>query len=138
MYVTGKFYCWSRGSSSIRCWSRTLARLCRFVVERLAQGDPNGKAKVYICWWRFQTQSRFRCNMVFPLFGLYIPFFSWCFSFVLLWHNGYSLCLSCCLMQMTHVALAFEVPGGWLQERDATIMNVIQVELMALIFLLTS
>lgn len=29
---------------------------------------------------------------------------------------------------MTHVALAFEVPGGWLQERDATIMTVIQVE----------
>ncbi|CAL4971964.1 unnamed protein product [Urochloa decumbens] len=26
----------------------------------------------------------------------------------------------------THVALAFEVPGGWLQERDATIMTVIQ------------
>ena len=33
-----------------------------------------------------------------------------------------SLCL-----QMTHVALAFEVPGGWLKERDATIMTVIQV-----------
>eukprot|EP00267_Zea_mays_P054946 XP_020408229.1 mitochondrial-processing peptidase subunit alpha isoform X1 [Zea mays] len=29
-------------------------------------------------------------------------------------------------LDMTHVALAFEVPGGWLQERDATIMNVIQ------------
>ncbi|KAI5001647.1 hypothetical protein ZWY2020_026297 [Hordeum vulgare] len=27
---------------------------------------------------------------------------------------------------MTHVALAFEVPGGWLKERDATIMTVIQ------------
>jgi len=27
---------------------------------------------------------------------------------------------------MTHVALAFEVPGGWLQERDATTMTVIQ------------
>ncbi|KAJ1287237.1 hypothetical protein BS78_03G415600 [Paspalum vaginatum] len=27
---------------------------------------------------------------------------------------------------MTHVALAFEVPGGWLQERDATIVTVIQ------------
>ncbi|KAM3336348.1 hypothetical protein ACQJBY_030377 [Aegilops geniculata] len=27
---------------------------------------------------------------------------------------------------MTHVALAFEVPGGWLNERDATIMTVIQ------------
>ncbi|RCV29202.1 hypothetical protein SEVIR_5G471500v4 [Setaria viridis] len=27
---------------------------------------------------------------------------------------------------MTHVALAFEVPGGWLQERDATIMTIIQ------------
>ncbi|PVH37452.1 hypothetical protein PAHAL_5G007300 [Panicum hallii] len=27
---------------------------------------------------------------------------------------------------MTHVALAFEVPGGWLQERDATIMTVLQ------------
>ncbi|XP_062232085.1 mitochondrial-processing peptidase subunit alpha-like [Phragmites australis] len=27
---------------------------------------------------------------------------------------------------MTHVALAFEVPGGWLQERDATIMTVMQ------------
>nr|CAB3479542.1 unnamed protein product [Digitaria exilis] len=27
---------------------------------------------------------------------------------------------------MTHVALAFEVPGGWLQERDATVMTVIQ------------
>jgi hypothetical protein len=39
---------------------------------------------------------------------------------------------------MTHVALAFEVPGGWLQERDATIMTVIQVELMAQIFLLIS
>jgi processing peptidase subunit alpha len=33
-----------------------------------------------------------------------------------------SLCL-----QMTHVALAFEVPGGWLQERDVTTMTVIQV-----------
>lgn len=41
-------------------------------------------------------------------------------------------------MQVTHVALAFEVPGGWLQERDATIMTVIQVELMILIFLVTS
>ena len=28
---------------------------------------------------------------------------------------------------MTHVALAFEVPGDWLQERDGTIMAVIQV-----------
>ncbi|XP_024314654.1 ABC transporter D family member 1 [Brachypodium distachyon] len=27
---------------------------------------------------------------------------------------------------MTHVALAFEVPGGWLEERNATIMTVIQ------------
>ncbi|CAM0885407.1 unnamed protein product [Alopecurus aequalis] len=27
---------------------------------------------------------------------------------------------------MSHVALAFEVPGGWLQEREATIMTVIQ------------
>uniref|UniRef100_A0A8R7V9C1 Uncharacterized protein n=1 Tax=Triticum urartu TaxID=4572 RepID=A0A8R7V9C1_TRIUA len=26
-----------------------------------------------------------------------------------------------------HVALAFEVPGDWLQERDATIMTIIQV-----------
>ncbi|KAL6853965.1 hypothetical protein ACP4OV_019994 [Aristida adscensionis] len=26
----------------------------------------------------------------------------------------------------THVALAFEVPGGWLQERDSTIMTVLQ------------
>uniref|UniRef100_A0A0A9F0M6 Peptidase M16 C-terminal domain-containing protein n=1 Tax=Arundo donax TaxID=35708 RepID=A0A0A9F0M6_ARUDO len=33
---------------------------------------------------------------------------------------------------MTHVALAFEVPGGWLEERDATIMTVMQVELMTL------
>ena len=41
-------------------------------------------------------------------------------------------------MQMTHVALAFEVPGGWLQERDATIMTVIQVELMIPSFLVTS
>ncbi|KAG8079143.1 hypothetical protein GUJ93_ZPchr0007g5315 [Zizania palustris] len=28
--------------------------------------------------------------------------------------------------EMTHVALAFEVPGGWLTERDAAIMTVIQ------------
>uniref|UniRef100_A0A0E0JU27 Uncharacterized protein n=1 Tax=Oryza punctata TaxID=4537 RepID=A0A0E0JU27_ORYPU len=28
--------------------------------------------------------------------------------------------------EMTHVALAFEVPGGWLEERDATIMTVVQ------------
>ncbi|KAK3166597.1 hypothetical protein QOZ80_1AG0047900 [Eleusine coracana subsp. coracana] len=27
---------------------------------------------------------------------------------------------------MTHVALAFEVPGGWLEEKDATIMTVMQ------------
>lgn len=39
---------------------------------------------------------------------------------------------------MTHVALAFEVPGGWLQERDATIMTVIQVELMIPSFLVTN
>lgn len=32
---------------------------------------------------------------------------------------------------MTHVALAFEVPGGWLEERDATIMTVVQVYLMS-------
>jgi hypothetical protein len=49
-----------------------------------------------------------------------------------------SLCSSCCLMQMTDVALAFEVPGGWLQERDAAIMTVIQVQLMILSFLVTS
>lgn len=41
-------------------------------------------------------------------------------------------------MQTTHVALAFEVPGGWLQERDATIMTVIQVELMIPSFLVTN
>jgi hypothetical protein len=41
-------------------------------------------------------------------------------------------------MQMTDVALAFEVPGGWLQERDAAIMTVIQVQLMILSFLVTS
>lgn len=41
-------------------------------------------------------------------------------------------------MQMTHVALAFEVPGGWLQERDATVMTVIQVQLIILNFPIVS
>jgi processing peptidase subunit alpha len=42
--------------------------------------------------------------------------------------SSLKFCSSLCL-QMTHVALAFEVPGGWLQERDVTIMTVIQVRL---------
>lgn len=33
---------------------------------------------------------------------------------------------NCCL-QNAHVALAFELPGGWLKERDAVILTVIQV-----------
>lgn len=28
---------------------------------------------------------------------------------------------------MTHFALAFEVPGGWLKEKDAMTLTVIQV-----------
>jgi hypothetical protein len=34
-------------------------------------------------------------------------------------------CLSC--DQNTHIALAFEVPGGWNQEKFAMIVTVLQV-----------
>jgi hypothetical protein len=41
---------------------------------------------------------------------------------------GATLIILLLFAQMAHVALAFEVPGGWLAERDATIMTVMQVE----------
>jgi hypothetical protein len=56
--------------------------------------------------------------------------FNLCFSFcsTLTYLIGMILIILLLFAQMTHVALAFEVPGGWLEERDATIMTVMQVE----------
>ncbi|MQM08108.1 hypothetical protein Taro_040955, partial [Colocasia esculenta] len=39
-----------------------------------------------------------------------------------------TVCLS--LQQRTHVALAFEVPGGWREDKDATTMTVLQCYLL--------
>ena len=33
-------------------------------------------------------------------------------------------------VQMTHFAMAFEVPGGWIKEKDAMTLTVLQVCLL--------
>jgi len=38
--------------------------------------------------------------------------------------------------QGTHVALAFEVPGGWHKEKDAIVLTVLQVFVFSSLFLL--
>lgn len=34
--------------------------------------------------------------------------------------------------QATHVAIAFEVPGGWQKEKDAIVLTVLQVLILCL------
>jgi len=34
--------------------------------------------------------------------------------------------------QGTHVAIAFEVPGGWQKEKDAIVLTVLQVHILCL------
>jgi processing peptidase subunit alpha len=64
------------------------------------------------------------------IYFFYISFF----SFIPLQENAVIYLITYIVRQATHVAIAFEVPGGWQKERDAIVLTVLQVFILCLIF----
>lgn len=120
--ISGEFHCFSDGPCSIWGWTWGAFIFSRATSSWHAKCASSGRAKIWICWRRLSSSSWYRgVHLIDTL--LYNAFSSYC----RLLNCKSSKMLDTLWDQNTHVALAFEVPGGWLKEKEAVDLTVLQV-----------